>query len=121
MSFGSTSITITIGETPKTLVRIDNPKFGAQYYLRESTEEFTLNVRHSQESPQKNGIQFDRHNVELIRTVFATDTKPAVTHTSYIVIRNSRDDDYEDVEDDFLALTALTNSAAVKQLLGWVS
>lgn len=121
MSFGSNSITITVDESPKVLVRIDNPKYGAQYYLREATQEFTLNVRHSEEAPQKNGMKFDRHNVELIRSVFATDTKPAITHTSYIVIRNSRDDDYGNVEDDFLALTALTNSAAVKQLLGWIS
>lgn len=120
MTLGSNTVTITIDETPVVLNRINQDNYATQYYYRGATEEITLNVRHSKENPTKNGFQFDRHNVELIHTVFPTDMLPGKTRTTYSVIRNTRDDDYEAVEADVKALSDFM-SDNVDVLLTWVS
>lgn len=125
MSFGSTSITVTINGTAKTLLRIGTvpgSEFSSRYYLREASREFTLNVRHSKEKPSKDLRQFDHHNVELIETVFATDVAPAQDRVAYVVFRNRRDDDYQKaayIDEALLDLVADTGN--IDSLLGWVS
>lgn len=119
MNLGSTSVTITVDGVDKTLVKIDSPNFGAQYYLREATQDFTLNVRHSREAIQKDGTRFDRHNVELINVVFATETTPARSRVAYTVMRNKRDDDYTAVADLNSALIDALDGVAIADLLAW--
>lgn len=121
MSLGTNQIIINIDETPKTLVKINQDNYGSQYYLRESTQEFTVNVRHTREKVLADGTQYDRHNVELVHTVFPTDTSIGFTRVQYIVTRNLRNDDYDSVEEGILALTGFIDSATVGNLLSWVS
>lgn len=122
MSLGANSITITINAVDKVLKRINQDNFSSRYYLHEALEEFTVNIRHSTESPMKDGTVFDRHNVEIIHTVFATETTPAYTRVAYMVTRNTRADDYTEVGYDITALADLIKVAGnVADLLGWVS
>lgn len=122
MALGANTITITVNAVDKVLKRINQDAFSTQYYLHEATQEFTVNIRHSKESPQKDGTVFDRHNVEYIHTVFATESAPARTRVTYMVSRNTRDDDYTQVGDDIEALADLIKDAGnIADLLGWVS
>lgn len=122
MSLGATTITIKINAVDKILKRINQDNFTTRYYLHEATQEFTVNIRHSKESPQKNGTLFDRHNVEIIQTVFATDTSPEINRSVYVVIRNSKSDDYTAVGYVPTALADLLKvSGNVDDLLSWVS
>lgn len=122
MSLGTNSVTITIDESPKVLVRINQDNFGSQYYLRESAQEFTLNVRHSKESPNaKTGIQYDRHNVELVHTVFQTETTPARSRVVYLVARNTRDDDYAAIGEDMVGFVDFFDGPTIANLLAWVN
>lgn len=79
---GST-IGLTIGGASKTLTLINTDNYASEYYLREATQEFRMKVRHSKASG-KNGDQ-DRHNVELVRKVFATATTPEYVEKTYSV------------------------------------
>lgn len=119
MSFGTNSVTIPVNGVDKVLTKISSPLFGSVYYLREATQDFTLNVRHSQESLQADGTRFDRHNVELINTVFATESAPAISRVAYSVFRNKRSDDYVKVADLDLALCEFLNETAINDLLAW--
>jgi hypothetical protein len=122
MSLGNLSISLTINGAAKILKRINQDNFGAQYYLHEQTEEYTVNIRHSKESLMADGRQFDRHNVELIHTIFATETSPAVTRSVYTVFRNVRSDDYVAAGYDDAALLAFAGEATnIADLLAWVS
>lgn len=122
MSLGANTLAITVNAVAKTLKRINQDKYSTEYYLREATQEFTVNIRHSQEAVLKDGTQFDRHNVELIQTVFATESAPARTRVTYMVIRNKRTDDYTQVGYGIVAVADLIKAAGnVPDLLDWVS
>lgn len=118
MTFGTNQVTVTVDTVDKILSRVNQDNGGSQYYLHEATQEFTLNVRHSREGLLPDGTRFDRHNVEFIHTVFATDTTPAKERSQYIIVRNKRSDDYDDVADSAVALFGLLDKATVLELLG---
>lgn len=122
MALGANTVTVTVNAVAKVLKRINQDGFSTQYYLHEATEEFTVNIRHSKESPQKDGTVYDRHNVEFIHTIFATETTPARTRVAYVVTRNVRDDDYTSVGYDIVGLADLLKASGnIPDLLGWVS
>jgi hypothetical protein len=121
MSLGATTIAVTVNAVAKTLKRIRQDDFETQYYLHEDLEEYTVNIRHTKESPQKDGTVFDRHNVEFIHTVFATVSAPARTRVQYIVTRNERSDSFTNIGYDITALADLVKVAGnVPDLLAWV-
>lgn len=122
MSLGTNTLTIKVNAVDKILKRINQDAFSTQYYLHAGSEEFTVNVRHTKESAQKDGTVFDRHNVEYIHTVFATETARAKTRVTYVVMRNVRDDDYTEVGYDITAVADLLKvTGNIPDLLGWVS
>lgn len=63
-------ITVTINAVAKILKLVNQDNFGAQYFLREPTGEYTVKVRHSREKGMLRGERMDRHNVELTYTNF---------------------------------------------------
>jgi len=79
---GNTQV-LTIAGSAKTLTLINQDQYGAEYYLRESTQEFRMKIRHSY-AKGDNGQQ-PRHNVELTRVVFATATTPKYIDKDYRV------------------------------------
>lgn len=122
MSLGANTLSITINSVEKILKRINQDNFGTRYYLHEADQEWTVNIRHSQESPQKDGTVYDRHNVELIHTVFDTEAALGFTRVTYIVIRNERDDDYTEIGYDVESVADLIKATGnIQDLLGWVS
>lgn len=121
MALGATTLTIKINAVDKVLKRINQDNFTTRYYLHEATQEFTVNIRHSKESPQKNGALFDRHNVEIIQTVFATLTVPEITRSAYVVIRNSKSDDFTAIGYVPTAMADLLKVVGnIDDLLSWV-
>lgn len=111
MSLGANTITISVNAVNKVLKRINQDGFATMYYLHEDLEEWTINVRHTVEAPQKDGTQFDRHNVELVHTVFATATLPAKTRITYVVIRNLRSDSFAEIGYDVIGVADLLKVA----------
>lgn len=121
MAFGTT-LTITVNAVAKILTRIKQEGYGSEYLLRSTTEEYRLKIRHSKEAPKTDGKVFDRHNVELTHTVFATSTTPEIIRQEYVVIRNSYMDDLTQVGYGLSGFTAYVNNATVQSdLLTWQS
>jgi len=86
MSFGST-LTVTVNAVAKVLNKINQDGYGAEYLLRGATEEYRARVRHSIEQAKGGKPVFERHNIELTQTIFATDTAPEIIRDYYIVAR----------------------------------
>lgn len=84
---------LTVNTVAKNLVRINQDKYSSEYLLRSTTDEFRLNIRNSTYLDKKRGVMIDRHNVELIHTVFpvAPATLSCVRKT-YVVIENQQGD-----------------------------
>lgn len=93
----SDPITITVNSVDKTLVRINQDGYSSEYLLREADEEFRLRFRNTTYRDKSRNVLMDRHNVELIHTVFPV--APATLSTirkSYFVMENQQGDTLTD-------------------------
>ncbi|UJQ85698.1 MAG: putative coat protein [Hampduvirus faecihabitans] len=112
------TLTMTLGGsggTAKVLNKINQDGYGAEYLLREATQQFTAKVSHS-----KNGTR-DRHYVEFKQTVFATSTDPEIIRTSSHVLLASPSDTEADVTNLAEALAFWLDGTTVPKLIGWQS
>jgi hypothetical protein len=113
---------ITYNAVAKSLPRINQDSYGSEYFLAEATQSFRLKIRHSTESPQKDGSVFDRHNVELTHVVYPTATTPQITSQVYSVLRDTPLNTAA-TEMSYLggSLTGLLTSDNLAALWGWVN
>ena len=113
---------VTINAVAKNLVRINQDKYSSEYVLRSATDEFRLNIRNTSYTDKKRGVTIDRHNVELIHTVFpvAPSTLSTVRKT-YTVIENQRGDTLVDPRNTALGLFAFLTSANIDKLMNFES
>ncbi len=92
MAFGAT-LTVTVNAVAKVLNRINQDNYGSEYYLRSTTDEYTVKIRHSKEAKVAGKTQNDRHNVAITHRVFAVaGVSPEVVREAYIVFRIPVDD-----------------------------
>lgn len=113
-------LVVTVNAVAKNLPRINQDNFGSEYYLRESTQDFRVRIRHSREAIQANGVQLERHNVELTQTIFATTPgDPDAVTQVYVVIRNAKDADLTKLGHLTVALGDLLTAGMVSDLAGW--
>jgi len=88
---------VTINGVAKNLVRIKQDGYSSEYLLTTATDEFRLNVRNTSYLDKKRKVMINRHNVELIQTVFPV--APATLSTvrkAYTVIENQQGDTLTD-------------------------
>jgi len=109
---------VTINSVAKNLVRINQDKYSSEYLLRTATEEHRLNIRNTSYTDKKRGVVIDRHNAELVHTVFPV--SPATLSTVrkvYAVIENQRGDTLVDPRNVGLGLLAFLNSGNIDKLM----
>nr|UJQ85408.1 MAG: hypothetical protein 2 [Leviviridae sp.] len=116
------TITITINSVAKVLNRIADDGYTSEYYLRSATEDFRMKIRHSTYLDKtRSNRKVDRHNVELVQTVFGVAPNPNVVRKSYVVIENDNQDGVTDPLNFTLGFAAFLNSGNVTKLLNWES
>jgi hypothetical protein len=118
----SDTITITINAVAKVLTKINQDGYSSEYLLREATGSFRLKLRNSQYTDKVRGIKVDRHNIELIETVYAV--APAtidVTRKYYSVLENDTIDSNTSVSKFAAGVTAFQTEANFVKLLNWES
>jgi len=115
---------ITINGVAKSLERVNQDRYSSEYLLRTPTEQFQLNIRNTNYK-DKRGITVDRHNAELIHTIFAV--APAVNSTirkAYVVIENQQGDTLVDPMHDSVGLLSFltaTSGANITRMLNFES
>lgn len=89
--------TVTINAVAKVLQKINQDGYSSEYLLRSATDEYRLFIRNTKRTDKKLGVSFDRHNVELVHTIFPV--APATLSTSrktYFVVENQVGDTLTD-------------------------
>jgi hypothetical protein len=85
---------IVINGVTENLIRINQDKYSSEYCLRGSLSELRMNIRNSSYVDKKRGVTIDRHNVELINTIFPVAPSTVSTvRKAYVVLENQRGDD----------------------------
>nr|UJQ85267.1 MAG: hypothetical protein 2 [Leviviridae sp.] len=88
---------ITINGVAKSLTRINQDGYSSEYVLRNALDEYRLFIRNKPRIDKKRGVSLDRHEVDLIHTIFPV--APATTSTIrkvYAVVENQQGDTLTD-------------------------
>ncbi len=90
----SDTLTVTINAVAKNLVRINQDRYSSEYFLRETLGEYTLKIRNTTYLDKaRGGISVDRHNIELVHTVYpAAPSTVTLKRKAYVVFENDRSD-----------------------------
>lgn len=116
------TITFTINSVAKVLNRINQDAYSSEYFLRSADEEFRAKIRHTNYTNKTTGALTDRHNVELVHTVYpvAPETVDTV-RKAYVVFENERADGVTDPLNFNLGFVGFLISANVTKLLNYES
>lgn len=79
------TITLTVNGVAKVLVRINSSDaYASEYRLGSTTDEYRMKVRHT--NTTKNGVKYDRHNVEVVHTIYAVGAVAEYSRKFYYVV-----------------------------------
>jgi hypothetical protein len=83
----SDPLTLTLfGQTDDAVFqRVNQDGYSSVYRLVNATREARLTIRHSKTKATATRLAYDRHNVEIFDTVFATSSMPEYTRKVYAV------------------------------------
>jgi hypothetical protein len=115
---GSTFV-LGLASGSKTLPLVRQDGFAANYYLRESLVSYTVDIRHS--NVKRNGVTYDRHNLQVVKTTFATSTVPEFKTTAYFVMEQLPSDLNVEIQDAIADWSIASTNANLNKLLGWES
>ncbi len=115
-------IVLNYNSGTKSLVKINQDAFGSEYYLRESTQDWRIKIRHTKETAKSGSAALERHNVELTQTVFSTTLGvPDTVIQVYAVIRNAKSSTAADVAKLGDALSDFLDNTHYQDLTNWVN
>jgi hypothetical protein len=114
--------TLTLPQDASTieLNKIDDSKpYTSEYHLNDGTSEVRVIVRHSKTKATATKPSYDRHNVEVTRTVFATETVAEFQRKAYFVWEHLPSDTSESDADGLCDY--LIGAGLLTALRGWQS
>jgi hypothetical protein len=106
----------------KVLVKINQDQYSSEYLLRSSTDEYRARIRHTKVGPtaQRN-YTADRHNFEVVQTIFEAAGVPQYERKFYFVIETKPGDVATNLADAVADLMILSTDAFLVSLAGWES
>jgi len=110
--------TVTVNGVAKALIRINQDKYSSEYLLKNALDEYRMTIRNTpNQVDKKRGVTYDRHNVELIHTVYpvAPSTRSYV-RKSYFVFLNEQGDTLTDPQYITSALFAAFTAGNITKL-----
>ncbi len=116
------TLTITIDGVGKVLSRINQDQYGSEYYLRETTGDFRLKVKHNEYVDKTRGATVNRHFVDFVHTVYPV--SPATLSTKrhiYTVIEDQTGDDLVAFLKEVLGFVGFFIAANNTKLVNWES
>lgn len=76
----------------KDTVRIKEEGYTSEYRFADTTQEIFLRIRHQKTTAKGGEPVKDRHNVEVVKTTFATASVPLKSAKAYLVVEQPPDD-----------------------------
>jgi len=115
----SDPLVITIAGSAKSLNKINQDSFGSEFLLRETLQEIRAKVRHSTSKADANGVVYERHNFEVVITIFATSTVPEYHDKFYFVMERKASQTDVDMPDAVADLMIASTDAFLLKLNTW--
>lgn len=116
----SNTIALTVGGVGKTLTKINQDSYASEYLLRDTLDSYRLRIRHSL-AKRNATASVDRHNVEIVHTIYATTTVAEKVRKVYLVFELDTSDNMTDLVAALGAWLAASTNAAITSLANWES
>lgn len=113
------TLTLALSTGNVIVTKINQDAFGSVFRYNDATHEMRLTIRHSKAS--KNGVPYDRHNLELVETIYAAGDVAEYTRTFYFVIQQLPSDVGFVNADGIADLMIVTANAHLTKLMNWES
>lgn len=104
------------------LVKVDSSdKYSSEYKLRTSTSMYVAKIRHNFLTKGVDKVKYDRHNFEIVQTIFASGAIPEYERKFYFVMENLPSDTSVAMVDAVLDLGIASSNAFLVSLGGFES
>lgn len=114
--------TYTLDGTEDIVVtRINQDSYGSEYRYQATSNHVTMKIRHSKVKATSTAVARDRHNVEIVKTIYATESTPEQIVKSYIVLENPAGYTDQDFAKWLVNFISASTFAIVAPLLNWES
>lgn len=104
-----------------TLQKINQDGYSSEYLLKQTLSEVRARVRHSKVKATATEPEYDRHNIEVVETVYATDEVPLYKRKVYMVFECKLGDSSVENIDGLCDYLIASADAKVIAMMGWNS
>lgn len=104
-----------------TLVKINQDSYSSEYLFRDATSQYRARIRHTKTAAKGGKPAYDRHNFEVVQTIFASGEVAEYERKFYFVIEHLPSDTSVALSDAVADLAIATTNAFLVSLLGWES
>lgn len=107
-----------------TLKLINQDGYSSEYFVKavDGLSQYRVRIRHTRTSPTTaRPATYDRHNLEVVQTIFATASAPEYERKFYFVIEHLPSDVNLALYDAVADKIILSSNALLTGLLGWES
>lgn len=104
-----------------TMVKINQDMYSSEYLFRDATSQYRARIRHTKTTAKNGRPAYDRHNFEVVQTVFASGEVAEYERKFYFVIEHLPSDTSVVLTDGVADLCIATANAFPIALLGWES
>lgn len=104
-----------------TMTKINQDQYSSEYLFRNSTSQYRARIRHTKTTASNGRPSYDRHNFEVVQTIFAAGDVPEYERKFYFVIEHLPNDTSVAMADAVADLSILSSNAFLVSLLGWES
>jgi hypothetical protein len=104
-----------------TLVKINQDGYSSEYLFRDATSQYRARIRHTKTTATPTRPSYDRHNFEVVQTVFAAGDVAEYERKFYFVLEHKAQDTSVALSDAVADLAIASSNAFLVSLLGWES
>jgi len=104
-----------------TMVKINQDGYSSEYLFRNATHQYRARIRHTKTNATTTRPSYDRHNFEVVRTVFVAGAVAEYEQKFYFVIEQLPGDTSVLIGDAVSDLSIATSNAFLTSLIGWES
>lgn len=116
------TLTVLVEPTNRVLNKINQDNYSSEYLWVGTLSQIRARVRHTKTTARNGRPAYDRHNLEIVLTTFATETKAEYDSKVYVVFEHLPGDDevikYVNAMSDMLIADT---DALTTAMLGWQS
>lgn len=121
MALGASTFVLPHSGGDITCTKVNQDGYSSEYRFRNATHEVIVKVRHSQTRATASRPAYDRHNVEVVETIFASGEVAEYQRKAYFVIEQLPSDLDVEFMDALADWAIATTNENLDDLMQWQS